>query len=148
MADYLASIKLRLYDDSALLLYDRRNKLEVFLSSIGITSDVAADLFEALLLSKSREIPLTTSQLREGIVRLRNSKKLEDPEFGLTDRNIQIWLKNFQSIGLIEVSNGRHRFHGNRTPSKTFKRTRHIVDESLNMSEKILLDLEKAYGIK
>ena len=148
MADYLASIKLRLYDDSALLLYDRRNKLEVFLSSIGITSDVAADLFEALLLSKSKEIPLTTSQLREGILRLRTSKNLENPEFGLTDRNIQIWLKYFQSIGLIEVSNGRHRFHGNRLPSKTFKRTRHIVDESMNMSEKILLDLEKAYDIK
>ena len=148
MAELLADIKLRWYDDSALIEDDPRRILELFMDSIGVTSDVACDIMEIVLMSRARDTPLTTGEVKEGVVELRRRRKVEDPAFGMTDRNIQVWLKYFERIGLLDEIWGKHRFSGNKRPSEAFKKTRQVVIESLAYSEKLASKLEAAYGIR
>ncbi len=142
-----ASIKLRWYDDSNLLTDDCRQLLVNFLDSIGVTSDVACDLLEVMLMSRAKDIALTTSEMRQGIIRLRQNRKEKDVEGGLTDRNIQVWIKYFEQIGFFETISGKHRFASNKKPREAFKRTRQVVEESLKYTDKLLEKLEKAYRI-
>jgi hypothetical protein len=148
MAELLADIKLRWYDDSALMEDDPRAITELFLDSIGVTSDVAWDLMEIMLMARARDTPLTWEEVKAGIVELRRRRKTKDPEFGMTDRNVQIWLKYFETIGLMDEIGGKYRFFGNKTPSEAFKRTKQIVGESLKYSDKLVAKLEAAYGIR
>ena len=146
MATMLADVKLRWYDDSALLEDEPRALLEHFLDSIGITSDVARDLFEVMLLARARDVPLTTAEVKEGIIELRRRRAVRDT-FGLTDRNIQIWLRYFQAIGMFDTIDGRNRFASNKKPLEAFERTKNVVRESLKYSDKLLSKLHKAYRI-
>jgi hypothetical protein len=66
----------------------------------------------------------------------------------MTDRNIQIWIEYFESIGLFDSFNGKHRFSGNKLPSDAFKRTRQVIEESVRYSEKLVAKLEKVYQIR
>lgn len=144
----LADIKLRWYDESALMADDSRQILEYFLDSIGVTADVARDLMEVMLMARARDVPLTTQEVKAGVVELRRRRGVADPEFGMTDRNIQIWLKYFETIGLFDDIDGKHRFTANKKPSEAFKKTRQVVNESLKYSEKLVSKLEEAYRIK
>jgi hypothetical protein len=148
MAELLADLKLRWYDDSALMAEEPREVLELFLDSIGVTSDVARDLMEVMLMARARDVPLTTKELKAGIIELRRRRHAEDPEFGMTDRNIQVWLDYFATIGLFDSFDGRHRFAANKRPSEAFKRTRQVIEESVKYSEKLAAKLEKAYQIR
>ena len=148
MAELLADIKLRWYDESALLADEPREVLELFLDSIGVTSDVACDLMEVMLMARARDVPLTMPEVKAGVVELRRRRGSKEPEFGMTDRNIQIWLKYFETIGLFDEIAGKHRFQANKKPSEAFKRTRQVVAESLKYSEKLVSKLEEAYRIR
>lgn len=148
MAELLADIKLRWYDDSALMEDEPRRLLELFMDSIGVTSDVACDVMEVLLMSRARDLPLTTGEVKLGVVELRRRRSVKDPDFGMTDRNIQIWLKYFERIGFLDELGGKHRFSGNKRPSDAFKKTREVVAESLKYSEKLVGKLEAAYRIR
>ena len=148
MAELLADIKLRWYDDSALMEDDPRRLLELFMDSIGVTSDVACDIMEIMLMARARDTPLTTGEVKAGVVELRRRRKAEDPAFGMTDRNIQIWLEYFERVGLLDEIGEKHRFSGNKTPSEAFKRTKQVVTESLKYSDKLASKLETAYGIR
>ncbi len=148
MAEILAGIKLRWYDDSSLLTDEPRELLEVFLSSIGVTSDVAKDLMEALLMARARDVSLKASELRAAILELRLRRGAKDLEFGLTDRNILVWLDFFQSIGLLDHVSGKYRFAANKRPSEAFKRTQEVVGECVRFSAKAVSKLERAYMIK
>jgi len=147
MAELLADIKLRWYDDSALLTDEPRELLELFLDSIGVTSDVARDLFEIMLMSRARDVALTTSEVKEGILELRRRRNQPD-DFGLTDRNIQIWLKYFETVGLFDLIDDKHRFYANKRPTEAFERTKKVVAESVKYSGKLLEKVESAYRIK
>ncbi|MFH1055666.1 MAG: hypothetical protein V1744_06195 [Candidatus Altiarchaeota archaeon] len=147
MAELLADIKLRWYDDSALMADEPRELLELFLDSIGVTSDVACDIIEVMLMSRARDVPLTTPEVKAGIVELRRRRGVKD-DFGLTDRNIQIWLSYFERIGLLDVLDGKHRFTANKKPTEAFKKTKQVVSESLKYSESLLSKVEASYQIR
>ncbi len=148
MAELLADIKLRWRDDSALITDDPRELLEAFLDSIGVTSDVARDLMEVLVMSRANDVPLTTAEVKEGIIELRRRRKVKRISYGLTDRNIQVWMNYFERIGLLDTVGGKHRFTANKKPSEAFKKTRQVVSESLKYSERVLEKMESAYGLR
>ena len=145
----LSDIRLRWYDDSSLLKENPRELVELFMKSIGISSEVAIDLFEVMLMAKSRDIGLTRRDIKSNIIELRNSRKTKNAEDGLTDRNIQIWLKYFMDIKLVDRIGKRYRFTNNKKPSVAFSQyTKPLVDESVLYVEKILKKLEEEYNIK
>ena len=145
----LSDIRLRWYDDSSLLKENPRELVELFMKSIGISSEVAIDLFEVMLMAKSRDIGLTRRDIKSNIIELRNSRKTKNAEDGLTDRNIQIWLKYFMDIKLVDRIGKRYRFTNNKKPSVAFSQyTKPLVDESVLYVEKILKKLEEEYKIK
>ena len=78
----LSEITLRWYDDSSLMLEDRRELVELFLDSLGVSRDVASDVFEVLLLAKAKNISLTSNQIKKEIIDLRN-KRNRDPDEGV-----------------------------------------------------------------
>lgn len=145
----LSDITLRWYDDSSLLKENPRELVELFMTSIGISSEVAIDLFEVLLIAKSKDIGLTRKDIKSNILELRKSRKIKDAEDGLTDRNLQIWLKYFIEIKLVDRIGKRYRFTNNKKPSIAFSQyTKPLVDESVLYVEKILKKLEEEYKIK
>jgi len=148
MAELLADIKLRWYDDSNLMVDQPRELLELFLDSVGITSDVARDITEVMLMARAKDIPLTTPEIKAGIIEIRGRRGVGDKDFGMTDRNIQIWLEYFEGVGLLDRVGGKHRFAANKKPTEAFKRTKHVIEESVKYSEKLLSKLERAYQIK
>ncbi|MBD3388902.1 MAG: hypothetical protein GF416_07530 [Candidatus Altiarchaeales archaeon] len=148
MAELIADIKLRWYDDSALLAEEPRELLELLLDSVGVTSDVARDMMEVLLMARAKDVSLTTAEVKSGIAQLRASRKSKRRDFGMTDRNIQVWLRYFEDIGLLDSVGGKHRFAANKTPSEAFKRTKEVIKESVKYTDKLLEKVEDAYGIR
>ena len=145
----LSEITLKWYDDSSLMLEDRRELVGLFLDSLGITRDCAGDIFEALLLAKSKNISLSTAEIRKSVKDLR-SERGQRPDDSLTTRNVQIWLKYFRNIGLIERIGDRYLFKGNRKPSIVFKEnvTPEVIDKSSDYLKRVLEKLEERYEIK
>jgi hypothetical protein len=145
----LCEITLRWYDDSSLITDDRRELVERFMDSLGISRGVASDLFEVLLLSKAKGDSLTSQEIKKGIIKLREKRK-DVSDDSLTLRNIQIWVKYFRNMGLIEKVGGRYLFKGNKKPSAVFKDNvkPEIIDKSAEYIERILEKLEKEYEIK
>lgn len=143
----ISDINLRWFDESALLEKDPRKLTETFLASLGITSDVAADIVEVLFKARAVDRGLTTAEVREGMVMLRKQRK-EDFS-GLTVRNVQVWIRYFKEIKLVDRVGDRVRFSGNKKPSKVFAEyTRPLIEESASFVEKLLKKTEEAYGIK
>jgi len=145
----LSDIRLKWYDDSSLMLKDSRKLIELFLDSLGITRDVPADIFEVLLIAKSSGIGLTTSEIKGGIIKLRK-KRNGSIEKGLSERNIQIWLKFFRDLELVERIGSRYLFSGNKKPSTIFKeRTKpEVIDKSADYIYRLLKGIERGYEIK
>jgi len=143
----ISNIQLIWYDDTTLLTENPRKLVKLFLSSIGITSDIAADIFEVLVKYNAKGIAPTSKEIEKEILKKKNSENGEEFSF----RIIQIWLKYFREIKLIDrigsKKKGRYVFSGNRKPSESFMQYTKplIIDESVNYSEKILKKMEGKY---
>ncbi len=145
----LSDIRLRWYDDDSLLSNEPRALIELFLDSLGVSRDVAADIFEVLLTAKSEGVGLTTSQIKQRIIELRE-KRGSDTESGLCKRNIQIWMGFFRELELVERIGSRYFFSGNKKPSTLFmERTKpNIIDKSTDYIHRLLQEIEKGYSVK
>jgi hypothetical protein len=145
----LSEITLKWYDDSSLMTEDKRALVELFLDSIGITRETAADIFEVLLIAKAKDISITSSQIREGIIELRTQRGKEIDK-SLTRRNIQIWIKFFRKLGFLEKIGNMYTFKGNRKPSTVFRENvkPQVIDNSADYIARILEKLEDKYKIK
>ncbi len=145
----LFDIRLRWYDDTSLNEDDKRKLSELFLKTLGVTSEVAVDIFEALLTARADNRAITVREIKQAVVE--NRKQRGCPLSGLTERNIQIWMKFFRDIGLIkyvEKMGDRYIFPGNKKPSEVFEEyTKPQVASSLNYIKRVLEKTEDAYGV-
>ena len=142
----ISDIHLRWYDDTTLLTENPGKLVKLFLNSIGITSEIAADIFEVLVKYNAKGVAPTTKEIEKEILAKNKDKEVE--EFSL--RIIQIWLKYFREIKLIDKiggKKGRYVFSGNKKPSEAFMQYTKplIIDESVNYSGKILKKMEERY---
>lgn len=143
----ISDIRLRWYDESSLLEEEPRKLVELFLKSMGISSDVASDILEVLLIARSKEISLTCKEIKDQIKVLRKKRGVNDAS-GLTDRNVQIWLKHFKNMKLIERIKSKYMFSKNKRPGVVFsEETKPIIEETLAYIQRILEKLEKTYDI-
>jgi hypothetical protein len=146
----VSEISLRWYNDTTLLTENPAKLTKLFLNSIGITSGIASDIFEVLVKYNAKGVAPTTKEIEKEIV-----EKNKDKEGGEGDekslRIIQIWLKYFREIKLIDKigskKKGRYVFSGNKKPSEAFMLYTKplIIDESVKYSEKILKKMEEKY---
>ena len=145
----ISDVRLKWYDESCLGVEENRELVRILLDSLGVTRDVALDVFEVLLMAKSDGISMTGREIKDKVIGLRKERKVKKPKKGLTDRNIQLWLRFFREIDLIERVGSRHLFSGNKKPSKVWvERTKpNIIDKSAENIHKILVELEKRYEI-
>lgn len=144
----IADITLRWFDESALLEDNPRKLTETFLASLGISAEVAVDVMEVLLKARGEDRALRTVEIRDEVLKLQKKRKAKGAR-GLTLRNIQIWLKYFKSIKLVDRTGERVRFTGNKRPSEAFaENTKPIVYESVAFIEELLRRTERAYGLK
>ena len=145
----LSDMRLKWYADTSLALDDRREIVEIFMDSIGVTRDVAVDMFEILLMAKADDIALTREEIKKQILDLREKRGVKDTKKGLTDRNIQIWLKFFRDIEFIERIGRRYVFKGNKKPSDVFiENTKpEIIDKTVDYVHRLLGELENRYDI-
>ena len=146
----LADINLKWYDDTALMLEDREELVKLFLDCLGVSRDVAIDMFEVLLIAKSDGISLTSREIKNEIIKLRKSRGVEDPKKGLSDRNIQIWLKFFRDLEMVERLGDRYLFKKNKIPSKVFieKTKPEVIDKCSDFIYRLLQEIEKRYEIE
>ena len=145
----LSDIRLKWYDDTSLLQEDRRKLIELFLDSIGVSREVASDLFEVLVIARSESIALTSAQIKEKIIELRETRG-QKADSGLSNRNIQIWLKFFKELDMVEKIGARYLFSGNKKPSEVFseKTKQTIIDPSIAYIERVLKKIESEYSIE
>ncbi|MFH1836332.1 MAG: hypothetical protein ABH851_09110 [Methanobacteriota archaeon] len=144
----ISDITLRWFDESALMEKEPRELTKTLLASLGITSDVAVDVLEVLLRSSAQDRARRTAEIREEVVKLRKERGVKK-ERGVTLRNIQVWVKYFKEIKLIDRVGERVHFTGNKKPSEAFREyTRPIIEESASFIEKLLEKTEQAYGIE
>jgi len=145
----ISDVRLKWYDESCLGVEENRELVRILLDSLGVTRDVASDIFEVLLMAKSDGISITSKEIKDRVIDLRNERKVKKPAEGLTDRNIQLWLRFFREIDLVERVGSRHLFSGNKKPSKVWmeKTKPNIIDKSAENIHKILLELERRYEI-
>ncbi len=145
----LSQITLKWYDDSSLMAEDNRELVELFLDSIGITREIASDIFELLLIARSKGLSLSSKEIMKGITEMRE-RRGKSPDDSLTLRNIQIWLKYFRSLGLLEKIGGRYFFKGNKKPSTIFRDyvKPEVIDKSADYLARVLEKLEDRYDIK
>jgi hypothetical protein len=127
---------------------DPRKLTEIFLGSLGISSDIAVDVMEVLLKARAEDVALRTAEIRDSVLKLRKERKIKEKK-GLTLRNIQIWIKYFKEIKLVDRVGERGRFTGNKKPSEAFSEyTKPVIYESSSFVENVLKKAEEAYGIK
>lgn len=145
----LADIRLKWYDDSSLLTDDSRKLVELLMDSLGVSRDIAVDLFEVLLLARAKGVGLTSSEIRDGILELRSARGDKGGR-GLSFRNVQIWLKFFRDLELIDRIGSRYLFSGNKKPSAVFieKTKPEVIDRSVDFIHRLLEEIEKSYNIK
>lgn len=145
----LSDIRLKWYDDSSLLDSEPRQLAELFLDCLGVSRKTAVDVFEVLLLAKSKGVGLTSEEIRVEIIELRKKRK-EPVDRSLSKRNLQIWLRFFRELELVERMGSRYLFSGNKKPSSVFmEKTRpQVIDRSVDYIHRLLVEVEKGYGIK
>jgi hypothetical protein len=144
----VSEITLKWFDDAALMEDDPRRLTETFLASLGVSSEVAVDVMEALLHARAQDRALKTAEIRDEIIKLRKKRRVKAAK-GMTLRNIQIWLKYFKSLKLVDRTGERVRFTGNKRPSQVFEEyTKPVIHESASFVGKLLKRTEEVYGIK
>ncbi len=143
----VSDIRLRWYDDSSLLEDDPRKLVDLFLRSMGVSSEVASDILEAMLIAKAKDITLTGREITHNVGQLRQERG-KDASHGLTDRNVQMWLRHLRDVKLIERIKNRYMFGKNNRPSRVFfEQTKPIIDETVAYIQRVLEKVEKAYDI-
>lgn len=146
--DPISDIRLKWYDDSTLLEDDPRRLTELFLDCLGIRSDVATDIFESLLMGRAKGHSLTTSEIREDVIKRRKERKYDNPD-EVNIRSIQIWLKHFRKLKLLGRIKSRYMFTNNRLPSEIFaEHTKGLIDGSVAYMIRGLEKIETVYDIK
>jgi len=151
----LSKIELCWFSDDELLKENPRALVELFLNSLGASKGTASDIFEILLLNKRNGIHLTSDEIRNAVIEMRKKRK-ELGEFdgeiedSLSGRNVQIWLKFFKDIKMVECINDRYFFSGDKFPSDVFEIYVKplIIDESVRFIRKLLKKIEESYGLK
>jgi len=151
----LSKIKLCWFSDDELLKDSPRALVELFLSSLGASKGTASDIFEILLLNKKKGIHLKSDEIRNEVIEMRKNRK-ELREFdgniddSLSKRNVQIWLKFFKDIKMIECINDMYFFSGDKFPSDVFEMyvKQLVIDESVQFIERLLKKIEEGYGLK
>jgi len=144
----ISDVRLRWYDSSCLHVDNDRELVKIFLDSLGVTRDIASDIFEVLLIAKSDGISLTGKEIKNEIIKLRKEREVQTDK-GLTDRNIQLWLKFFRELDLIDRVGNRYLFSANKKPSDVWvEKTRPLIEKSAENIHRILLELEKRYEIE
>ncbi|MFH1789030.1 MAG: hypothetical protein ABH834_06590 [Candidatus Altiarchaeota archaeon] len=144
----IADVTLRWFDESALMEKDPRQLTETFLASLGVTSDVAVDVMEVLFKARAEDRALRTQEILNEILKTRKERRIKAKK-GLGLRNIQVWVKYFKSIKLVDRVGERVRFTGNKTPTQAFSEyTKPVIEESVSFIEALLAKTEEAYGIK
>lgn len=151
----LSKIELCWFSDDELLTENPRTLLELFLKSIGASKGTASDIFEILLISKRKGIHLTSNEIRNEVIEMRKKRKISkefegEIEDSLSERNVQVWLKFFKDIKMIECINDRYFFSGDKFPSDVFEVYVKplIIDETLKFIERLLKKTEEGYGLK
>ena len=110
---------------------------------------------EILLLNKRKGIHLKSDEIRNEVIEMRKKRK-ELGEFdgeieeSLSERNVQIWLKFFKDIKMVECINDRYFFSGDKFPSEAFEIYVKplIIDESVRFIGRLLKKIEENYGLK
>jgi len=151
----LSKLQLCWFSDDELLKENPRDFVELFLNCLGISKGTASDIFEILLLNKKKGVHLTSDEIRNAVIEMRTKRK-ELGKFNgnindsLSERNVQIWLKFFKDIKMIECINDRYFFSGDKFPSEVFEIYVKplIIDESVKFIEKLLKKIEENYGLK
>lgn len=152
----LSSITLKWCSDDELLKENPRELIDLFLNSIGVSRKIAGDIFEVLLIARMKNLSLTTEEIKREVIELRKKKKElgifnEDINEAASKRNIQVWIKFFKEIKLIESVKNKYIFSGNRLPSEAFENYTKplIIDESVKFTVKVLKKIEEKYfGVK
>ena len=144
----LSELTLKWYDDSSLMLEDRE-LVELFLDSLGISRGIAADVFEVLLRAKAKNISMSSKEIRNEVLDLRKQRK-QSPDDSSTLRNVQLWIKYFRKIGMLEKVGDRYLFKGNRKPSLVFRENvkPEVIDKTAEYLIRALERLEECYEIK
>lgn len=151
----LSSITLKWYSEDELLKENPRELIDLFLNSIGVSRKIAGDVFEVLLISRMKNLPLTAEEIRKEVIELRKKRK----EIGIFDgnveesaskRNIQVWIKFFKDIKMIESVKNKYIFSGNKFPSEVFETYTKplIIDESVKFISNVLKKIEEKYNIQ
>jgi len=144
----ISNIRLKWYDESCLHVKDDGELVRILLDSLGVTRDVASDIFEVMLIAKSDGISLTGKEIKNEVIKLRKGRNSKNPDKGLTDRNIQLWLRFFRELDFIDRIGSRYLFSANRKPSDVWlEKTRPLIEKSADSIHKILVELEKRYEI-
>jgi len=149
----LSSITLRWYSDDELLKENPRELIDLFLNSIGVTRKIAGDVFEILLIARMKNLPLTSEEIRKEVIELRKKRKElnimdGDIEESASKRNIQVWIKFFKDIKMVETIKNRYIFSGNKLPSEVFESYTKplIIDESAKFIINVLRKIEEKYN--
>jgi len=149
----LADIRLRWFDDSTLLVEDKRELTRLLLAALGVTSETAADALETLLEARTQGRSVTSGEIKSAVENSRAKRGVKTSK-GLTERNIQVWLNFYRQLGLVEKlgaskKKSRYILTGNKKPSVIFaENVRPLVDQSLDYVGRLVLKLESRYGIK
>jgi len=145
----LLYVRLKWFDDSTLGVEDSRALLELFLSSLGVSSQVAADILEVLMEARAQDVGVTTKEIKRRIIEKRKERGENQAKKGLTERNIQKWLCYFRELNLIDRFGKRYRFKGNKLPSEAFEEyTLPLIHETTHYIKRVLEKVEKKYGIE
>jgi len=140
----LAKIQLSWYDDSTLLEEDSFKLVRLFLKSLGINARVPAEILEVLLLFGDEY--LTTKRIKEKILELRKKRYGRANRKGLTERNLQKWLKQFIELELIERYRERYRFKNDKSLSYAFEKyTLELLNNAIEYNKKLIAEIEKRY---
>ena len=142
----LSDITLRWFDDWTILEAEGMELIELFLAALGISSDVAVDIMEVLFSARRQDRSLTSEEIRAAIVKKRE-KEGRDNEGGLTLRNIQVWLRYFKEIKLVDGVGDRYRFSGNKKPSAAFRENvRPVAEQTMDYVERVLEKIEEGHN--
>ncbi|VVB52437.1 Uncharacterised protein [uncultured archaeon] len=144
----LFDVSLRWFDDGTLLVEEPRQILEQFLLSLGVSAPVAADVLEVFVLARKADRALSLRAVMEGVAEIRRRRGAVEGK-GLGERNIQVWLKWYVEIGLLEKSGRLYRFYANKLPADAFRESvKPNAERALAYVERAADKMQVAYGFE
>jgi len=147
----IADIRIRWYDDTLLNRVQGRQSIRFFLECLGVTADVACDIFEVLVEAYRDGSAVSVSQIKEEVIK--KIEKRGDENKGTTERNIQIWIKFFRDIEMIQMigsgKSAKYMLYGGRKPSEVFitHTKAQVIDRASMFIVRALEKVEREYDI-